>query len=100
MAKRQLFKPALWSDRFQASYAALSSERQRQCDSAVIALIKGESSPGLRIKPIKPDKHFNEARINEGDRVVFREEGGTLYFVDIVKHDDIGRYGRKPRASP
>jgi len=23
---------------------------------------------------------------------------GTIYFVDVVKHDDIDRYGRRPRA--
>ena len=38
-----------------------------------------------------------EARINSGDRIVFRVEGGTVFFIDVVKHDDIGRYGWRPR---
>ena len=38
-----------------------------------------------------------EARIISGDRIVFRVEHGTIYFVDVVKHDDIARYGRRPR---
>jgi hypothetical protein len=28
---------------------------------------------------------------------VFRVEGRTIYFMDVVRHDDIGRYGRRPR---
>jgi hypothetical protein len=62
-----------------------------------MALIKRESSSGLRVKPIQPEKYYFEARINRGDRIIFRVEAGTVYFVDIVKHDDIGRYGRRPR---
>jgi hypothetical protein len=62
-----------------------------------MVLIKGESSPGLRVKPIWPEKYYLEARLNQGDRIVFRIEGGTLYFVDIVSHDEIDRYGRRKR---
>ncbi len=49
------------------------------------------------MKPILPDKHYLEARISSGDRIVFRVEQGTIYFVDVVKHHDIARYGRRPR---
>jgi hypothetical protein len=49
------------------------------------------------VKPILPDKHYLEARISSGDRIVFRVEQGTIYFVDVVKHDDIARYGRRLR---
>ena len=62
-----------------------------------MALIKGLDSVGLHVKPILPDKHYLEARISSGDRIVFRVEQGTIYFVDVVKHDDIARYGRRPR---
>lgn len=62
-----------------------------------MALIKGTHSPGLHVKPILPDKHYLEGRISSGDRIVFRVEGSTIYFMDVVKHDDIGRYGRRPR---
>jgi hypothetical protein len=64
-----------------------------------MALIKGSEAAGLNVKPILPDKHYSEARISSGDRIVFRMEAGTLYFMDIVKHDDIGRYGRRPRQT-
>jgi hypothetical protein len=62
-----------------------------------MALIKGTDAPGVNVKPILPDKHYLEARISSGDRIVFRLDQGVLFFVDVVKHDDIGRYGRRPR---
>lgn len=96
MARRQRFLAAEWSDRWKASYARLSAERQAACDKAAMALIKQQSSPGLRIKPIQPHKYYREARIKSGDRIVFRVEGGTIFFVDVVEHDDISRYGRRP----
>jgi hypothetical protein len=49
----------------------------------------------MRIKPIEPEKYYNEARINDGDRLVFRVESGCVWFVDVVEHDDIDRYGKK-----
>ena len=97
MAEKQTFLPAVWSEVWKQSYASLSGDRQRLCDQAVMALIKRESSSGLRVKPIQPEKYYLEARINNGDRIVFRFEGGSILFIDIVKHDDIGRYGRKPK---
>lgn len=98
MARQQIFLRADWTDRFKASYANLSPDRQRQCDSAVMQVIKHQATPGLRIKPIQPDKHFREARINAGDRLIFLEEGDTVTFIDVVPHDQISRYGRAPRG--
>ena len=97
MGRRQTFLAALWSERWKSSYAGLAPERQASCDRAVLALIKRESPPGLRVKPIQPEKYYLEARISAGDRIVFRVEGETIYFVDVVKHDDIERYSRGPR---
>ncbi len=94
MARKQTFLAAEWSEQWKRSYVRLSSDRQTDCDKAAIALIKHSSAPGLRIKPIQPAKYYSEARINTGDRIVFRIEAGTIFFVDIVKHDDISRYGR------
>lgn len=62
----------------------------------MMALIKQEANPGLRIKPIQPHKFYREARINRGDRIVFRLEGDIIYFIDVVEHDDIKKYGRRP----
>lgn len=97
MARKQTFLAAEWSESWKESYARLSADRQAACDEAAIALIKQLASPGLRIKPIHPDKYYLEARINSGDRIVFRIEEGTIFFTDVVHHDDIGRYGRRPK---
>jgi hypothetical protein len=69
---------------------------QQGADRVAIALMKREPTPGMRVKPIEPDKYYREARINDGDRTIFREDAGTVLFVDVVPHDDIGKYGRKP----
>lgn len=97
MARKQPFLRAEWSDQWKTSYARLNADRQTACDKAAIGLIKHASSPGLQIKPIHPDKYYSEARINSGDRIVFRVEDDTIFFIDIVKHDDISQYGRKPK---
>ena len=97
MPGRQIFLTAEWSERWKASYVRLSPERQAACDRAAIALIKRESSPGLRIKPILPKKYYLEARLNQGDRIVFRIEAGTIYFVDVIAHDEIDRYGKRSK---
>ena len=89
---------AVWSKVWEKGYRSLGVDRQRSCDRTAIALIKRESSPGLRVKPIQPEKYYFEARISSGDRIVFRVEGSTIFFIDVVKHDDIGRYGTRPRA--
>lgn len=99
MARAQPFLSAVWSEKWKDSYASLALDRQTACDSAAMALIKQQLSPGLRVKPFQPDKFYLEARINSGDRIVFRVEGGTIYFVDVVRHDDIARYGRRPRGT-
>jgi hypothetical protein len=96
MARKQAFLAAIWSETWQESYTKLSAERQEACDHAALALIKQIPSPGLRIKPIQPAKFYLEARINSGDRIVFRIAEGTVFFVDVVTHDDIARYGRRP----
>ena len=97
MPRKQTFLTAVWSEQWKAGYLALSAERQASCDETAIALIKQVATPGIRIKPIQPDKYYLEARINSGDRIVFRVEQGTIYFVDVIKHDDISRYGRRPK---
>ena len=98
MARKQTFLAAVWSDVWKEGYAKLSAERQAACDEAAMALIKQSSSSGLRIKPIQPAKYYMEARINSGDRIVFRIAEGTIFFVDVVTHDDISRYGKRPRT--
>jgi mRNA-degrading endonuclease RelE of RelBE toxin-antitoxin system len=94
VARKQTFLGVAWSARFRESYPRLSSDRQKGADKVVLALIKQEITPGMRIKPIEPEKYYNEARINDGDRLIFRIEDDRVWFVDVVPHDEIGRYGR------
>lgn len=95
MARKQAFLSLRWSDRFRASYAKLSSDRAKAADKVILALMKQEITPGMRIKPVEPEKYYNEARINDADRLIFRIEAGTVWFVDVVQHDHIGRYGNR-----
>ncbi|MCP4664518.1 MAG: hypothetical protein GY856_54735 [bacterium] len=95
MSRKQPFRAAEWSERWKESYARLSPDRQTACDKAAIALIKQTSSSGLRVKPIQPEKYYSEGRMTSGDRIVFRIEGDTIFFVDVVKHDDVSRYGKR-----
>jgi hypothetical protein len=91
MARRQRFLAAEFSRRFEKSYAHLTVAQQNGVDKAVIALLKRAPTPGMRVKPIQPDKFYDEARINAGGRLVHRIDGGTLWVVDVVVHDDIER---------
>ena len=99
MARKQTFLRADFSDQFKEAYAKLQHDRQNGVDKAVMALLKMTPTPGMQIKPIQPDKYYTEARINDGDRLIHRADGGTVYFVDVVKHDDIGQYGKSPKQS-
>jgi type II secretory pathway component PulC len=95
VARKKESLGAEFSTRFKESYAALSHDRQKGADKVILALMKQEVTPGMRVKPIEPEKYYNEARINDGDRLVHRLEGGKLWVIDVVEHDDIRRYGKK-----
>jgi hypothetical protein len=94
VARKKAFLGAEWSRRWDKSYQNLNHEQQKGVDKVVIALLKQQPTPGTRIKPVEPEKYYSEARANDGDRVIHRIEGGKVWFVDIVAHDDIGRYGK------
>jgi len=64
-------------------------------DQLWFALLKQEVTPGLRVEPIQPEKSYLEARVNDGGRLVYRLDSGTLVVQDVVAHDDIDRYGRR-----
>ena len=78
MARKQQFLHAEWTDRFRESYAKLRATEQKRADCACLAIIKGEVTPGMRIRPIEPGKYFHEARMNDGDRTVNRIADGTF----------------------
>ena len=97
MGRKQQFFSADFSEQWKKSYAALQYQQEKGVDKVVMALLKGEDTPGMRIKPIEPDKYYYEARYTDGGRIIYRHESGTILFVDIVSHDDIGGYGRRPK---
>ncbi len=99
MARKQPFLGAEFSDRFKASYAALSHDRPKGVDKVIRALIKQELTPGMRVKPVQPENYYDEARINDGDRLIHRVDGGKIWIVDIISHDDIGKYGKAVKSA-
>lgn len=94
MARKHIFLDAEFAGTWKESYQKLQYEQQKAVDKAVIAIITGKTTPGMRLKPIEPSKYYCEARINDGDRVVFRTEHNLASFVDIVPHDLINKYSQ------
>lgn len=82
--------------RFEKSFRSLPKARREACARLIEALVRQLPTPGMRVKPILPDRHYLEARLSAGDRVIFRVESGALELIDTVAHDDIARYGRRP----
>lgn len=97
MARKQTFFGTEFSEPWKESYHKLQSEEQKAADKVLLRIVKGQPTPGDRIKPIQPSKYYNEARINSGDRIVYRIEDGVVYFVDIVPHDLINKYAHAPK---
>lgn len=97
MARKQPFLAAEFSAQWEESYAKLQIQQRNGTDKVVMALIKRTPTPGMRVKPIEPEKFYHEARCTDADRVIHRIENGTVLIVDIVPHDDIDRYGRRPK---
>ncbi len=95
MARQQTFLQAQWSDQFKKSYAALQQAEKKGADKVMLALIKREPTPGMRAKPIEPEKYYTEARVNDGDRMIYREADGAILFVDVVAHDDIAKCSKR-----
>lgn len=100
MARKHKFLGADFSNQWEESYERLQNDQQKSTDKVVMAIIKGELTPGMQPKPIQPSKYYDEARINDGDRVVYRVENGLALFVDIVPHDLINKYGQPKKGSP
>lgn len=80
---------------FEKSYGKLGPETQKQCDEAIAQLLQSIPRPGLRLKPILPSKQFWEARLNKGDRLILLPRGAVALVIDVVKHDDIAKYGKR-----
>ena len=89
---KQPFLSITFAARFKKNYAAYPLRDHARIDDLIMALCKGAHTPGMRVKPIEPGKVYFEARVNDGDRLIFRVENDTLHVVDVVPHDWIGKY--------
>ena len=87
------FDRLIFTETFDRAYADLAQQAQKQCDKALNFLQVNPRHNSLRLKPILPAKIYWEARVNTGDRIILRPDGKTVYLVDVVTHDEIGRYG-------
>jgi hypothetical protein len=87
VAAKHQFLAAEFSNRWDRTYEGRTLAPQEGADEVVIALMKQKPAPAMRVKPVQPKKYYNEARISSGDRIIFRIEKGTVWFVDIVEND-------------
>ena len=95
MGRKQQFLDIVFAPEFRKNYGTFQTREQERIEDLVMALSKGAHTPGMRIKPIEPRKYFYEARVNYGDRLIFRVENDTLHVVNVVPHDSIGKYGSR-----
>ena len=96
MARKHTFLNAEFTERWKKAYELLQVSQQNGVDKVMGALLKQRPTPGMRVKPVEPDKYYYEARINDADRLIYRTQGGLLYFIDIVPHDEIAKYSIGP----
>jgi hypothetical protein len=94
VARRRPFSHLELTARFDKSFKALDMASQTQCIAALEQLMEDPVAPGLRLKPIQPSKKYWEARINRGDRLILYPVSGMAYVMDVVKHDDIRKWGK------
>ncbi len=85
--------------KFGKSYRSFPASIRTQIDKSISLLMSNPAHPGLESHPIQPDRYYWEAYVNRGVRLIYRAEGSHLKIVDVVTHDDIGRYSRAPRSS-
>lgn len=83
--------------RFEKTTAKLQKAQIEQLARRSRLLFENPAHPGLEAHAIKPDKHYWEAYLNDSDRIIYIPRGSQLILVDVVPHDHIGRYGKRPR---
>jgi mRNA-degrading endonuclease YafQ of YafQ-DinJ toxin-antitoxin module len=81
---------------YKEAVASLQQAARKQVVARAKLLFENPAHPSLNAHSIKPDKHYWEAYVNRGDRIIYIPEGSHLVLVDVVSHDDIGRYSKRP----
>ena len=87
------FEHLEFTDRFDKSYRSLSPPVQKQCKKALGFLLSNPDHPALNLRPVLPAKIYWEARINRPNRIVIRPDRDTAHLIDVVDHDEIGKWG-------
>lgn len=85
------------TEQYERALADLQEATRRQVAARTTLLFDNPAHPSLNAHRIKPDKYYWEAYVNRGDRIIYIPEGSHLVLVDVVPHDRIGRYGKRPR---
>ncbi|HET6231776.1 MAG TPA: hypothetical protein VFE05_17000 [Longimicrobiaceae bacterium] len=83
--------------RYEKALATLQDAVRKQAAARALLLFSNPAHPSLKTHAIKPDRHYHEAYVNRGDRIIYIPQGSHLVLVDIVAHDEIGRYAKKPK---
>jgi hypothetical protein len=84
------------TEQYKEAVANLQKAPRKQVAARTSLLFENPAHPSLNAHSIKPDKHYWEAYVNRGDRIIYIPEGSHLVLVDVVAHDDIGRYSKRP----
>ena len=94
MTRHRAFTRLEFMPRFNKSFQKLDHARQEQCGDALDQLLINPLPAGLHFKPILPTKTYWEARVNRSDRLIIAPEGSVAYIMDVVTHDEIGRWSK------
>ena len=58
MAHKRSFFDAKFSAQWEKTYRALQAQEKKGTDKVIIALLSDDPTPGMRVKPIEPDKYL------------------------------------------
>lgn len=81
---------------YKEAVACLQPAVRKQVAARARLLFENPAHPSLNAHSIKPDKYYWEAYVNRGDRIIYIPAGSHLVLVDVVVHDDIKRYSKRP----
>lgn len=87
------------TEQYKGAVARLQQSVLKQVAARAKLLFENPAHPSLKAHSIKPDKYYWEAYVNRGDRIIYIPEGSHLVLVDVVTHDDIRRYSKRPLSS-